>query len=149
MKPVVENKKARLEYEFVETFEAGIELFGFEVKALRAGKASLIGARIVARAGEAYLVGSTVSHYQEKNTPKSYDPERTRRLILHKKEIADIAGYEGKKGLTIIPVMVYNKNNRLKLEVAVARHKTKRDKRETLKDRDSKRELRRTLKNEY
>ena len=148
MKPVIENKKARLEYEFLETFEAGIELFGFEVKALRAGKASLVGARVVARAGEAYLVGATVSYYQEKNTPKNYDPERTRRLILHKKEIAEIGTYEGQKGLTVIPVMVYNKNNRLKLMVAVARHKTKRDKRETLKDRDSKRELRRTLKNE-
>jgi SsrA-binding protein len=145
---LVENKKAKLEYEILESFEAGIELLGSEVKALRAGKASLLGARVLARAGEAYLAGATIQPYQEKNTPKSYDPERTRRLLLSKREIADIADAEGKKGLTIIPIMVYNKKNRLKVQVAIVRHKKKHDKRETLKDRDTNRELDRTLKNQ-
>ena len=149
MKAIIENKKARLEYEFLETYEAGIELLGYEVKALRAGMASLIGSRVVVRAGEAYLAGASVRPYQEKNTPKSYDPERTRRLILHKKEIAELADSEGQKGLTIIPIMVYNKNNRLKVQIAVARHKKKHDKRETLRKRDTERDIRRTLKNEY
>ncbi len=149
MQALVENKKVRIEYELLERFEAGLELSGQEVKSLRRGSASLVGARVVVRAGEAYLVGATVTPYQEKNVPKSYDPERSRRLLLNKKEIAELSSYEGQKGLTILPIMVYNKNRRLKLEVAVARHKKKHDKRETLKERDTKRDLRRTLKNEY
>lgn len=149
MKPLIENKKARLEYEFLETFDAGMELRGFEVKALRAGQGSLLGARAVVRGGEAYLVGSTIPPYQEKNTPTSYEPDRTRRLLMTKKEIATVASYEGQKGLTIIPVMVYNANRRLKLLLAVARHKKKHDKRATLKERDTRREIDRTLKNEY
>jgi SsrA-binding protein len=148
MNALTENKKARLEYEVLEEFEAGLELFGYEVKALRAGMASLLGSRVMVRGGEAYLVGATVRPYQEKNTPGSYDPERSRRLILHKKEIAEIASAEGQKGLTILPLMVYNKNRRLKLKVAIARHKKKQDKREALKERDTKRSIRRTLKNE-
>lgn len=148
MNVAVENKKAGLEYEFVETFDAGMELKGFEVKALRAGKATLVGARVVIRAGEAYLVGATISPYQEKNTPTSYDPERPRRLLLTKKELTELAGYESGKGLTIIPVVVYN-NTKLKLKIAVARKKKKHDKRETLKARDAKRSIERTLKNEY
>lgn len=148
MKAVVENKKARLEYEILDSFEAGIELFGFEVKSLRAGKASLVGARVVIRGGEGFLSGATISTYQEKNTPKSYDPERTRRLLLNKKEIAELASKEVQKGLTIIPIMVYSKNNVLKLQVAVVRHKTKHDKRDTLKKRDAKKLIERTLKNE-
>ncbi|MBY0539439.1 SsrA-binding protein SmpB [Patescibacteria group bacterium] len=149
MGALVENKKARLEYEILESFEAGMQLFGYEVKALRMGRASLVGSRVVVRAGEAFLVGATISPYQEKNTPKTYDAERTRRLLLSKKEIADLGDTEGKKGLTIIPIMVYNKRNRLKLQVAIVRHKKKHDKRETLKDRDTKRIIDRTLKNQY
>ncbi len=148
MKAIIENKKARLEYEVLESFEAGMELFGFEVKALRSGKASLVGARVVVRGGEAYLVGATVSTYQEKNTPTSYDPERTRRLLMNKKEIAELAVKESQKGLTIIPLMVYNSSRRLKLQVAVVRHKNKHDKRETLKGREAKREIQRSLKNQ-
>lgn len=149
MKALVENKKARLEYEILESYEAGIQLLGFEVKALRAGKASLVGARVIMRGGEAYLAGATVSPYQHGNTPTSYDPERTRKLLMGKKEIAELAVKESQKGLTIIPIMVYNAHRRLKLQVAVVRHKNKHDKRDTLKDRDSKREIERTLKNEY
>jgi SsrA-binding protein len=148
MKAVIENKKARLEYEILDSYEAGMELFGFEVKALRAGKASLVGARVVVRGGEAFLSGGSISAYQEKNAPKGYDPERTRRLLLKKKEIGELSAKESGKGLTIIPIMVYNKNNVLKLQVAVVRHKTKRDKRDTLKKRDAKKLIERTLKNE-
>ena len=148
MKAVLENKKARLEYEILESFEAGMELFGFEVKSLRGGNASLVGARVVVRAGEAYLVGASISAYQEKNMPKSYDRERSRRLLLKKKEIEELSIQEDKKGLTIIPIMVYSKNNVLKLQVSVVRHKNKHDKRDTLKKRDAKKLIERTLKNE-
>lgn len=149
MKPLVENKKARMELEVLETYEAGLSLHGFEVKTLRAGQGSLAGARVLVRGGEAFLVGATIRAYQEKNAPKGYDPERARRLLLNKKEIGEIADAEGQKRLTIVPIMVYNKNRRLKLQVAIARHKNARDKREVLKSRDAKREIRRTLKNEY
>ena len=148
MKALLENKKARIELEILETYEAGMSLFGFEVKTLRAGQGSLSGARVLVRGGEAFLVGATVPPYQQKNAPENYDPERTRRLLLSKKEITEIAAAEGQKRLTIVPIMVYNKARRLKLQVAIARHKNKRDKREDLKGRDAKREIQRTLKNE-
>lgn len=144
----VENKKARLEYEFLETFEAGMELKGYEVKALRAGKASLVGARVMVRGGEAYLVGATISPYQEGNVPKGYDPERTRRLLLSKKELQELVGAESQKGLTLVPIMVYNKKRFVKLSFALARKKKKHDKRATLKDRDSKRDIDRSLKSQ-
>jgi len=144
----IENKKARLNYEMLETFEAGAELLGFEVKAVRNGMGSLEGARVMVRGGEAFLAGATISPYQVENTPKSYTPDRTRRLLLNKKELHTLAEYEGQKGLTIVPIKWYNKSRKIKLEIAVARHKKKYDKRETLKERDTKRHIDRTLKNQ-
>lgn len=143
----VENKKARLEYEFIDTYEAGMELRGYEVKALRAGKASLVGARVMVRGGEAYLVGATISPYQEGNTPKSYDPERTRRLLLSRREINELEGAES-QGLSLVPIMVYNQKRFIKLSFALARKKKKHDKRASLKERDDTRSMRRTLKGE-
>ena len=148
MRSIVEYKKARLEYEFIDTYEAGIELRGFEVKAVRAGKASLVGARVLVRASEAYLVGATISPYQEGNTPKGYDPERTRRLLLSQKELNALEGADSAKGLTIVPIMIYNRNRFLKLSFATARRKKKYDKRESLKDRDERRRIDRTLKDQ-
>ena len=144
---LVANKKARLEYELLETYEAGIELLGFEVKSLRAGQGSLEGAHVLVRGGEAYLVNMRISPYQPANTPKDYDPERSRRLLLTKSEIGELAGYEHQKGLTIVPISVYNKGRKLKLEIAVARGKKQRDKRQDLKRRDDERDIERTLKN--
>lgn len=143
---LIDNKRATFDYHILETLEAGLELLGFEVKSLRAGYGSLKGARVVARGGEAYLVGATIPPWQAANAPKSYDPERTRRLLLSAKEIARVAAAEGEKGLTIIPIAVYNKDRRLKLEIAIARGKQKQDKRETIKKRDTERDIRRTLK---
>ena len=145
---LIENKKARFNYEILETYEAGLELLGFEVKALRKSLGSLEGAHVIVRGGEAYLVGVTIPPYQPHNTPKEYDPVRTRRLLLTKKELGELSGYENKKGLTIVPLSVYNKNGRLKLSMGVARGKKKHDKREVLKKRDTDREIRRTLKTE-
>lgn len=143
---LIDNKRATFDYHILETIEAGLELLGFEVKSLRAGHGSLKGARVVARAGEAYLVGATIPPFQQANAPKSYDPERTRRLLLNAKEIARVAEAEGEKGLTIIPLGVYNRHRRLKLEIAIAKGKQKQDKRETIKKRDTERDIRRTLK---
>ncbi|MEK7555937.1 MAG: SsrA-binding protein SmpB [Patescibacteria group bacterium] len=145
MTQLVYNKKARFNYEILDTFEAGIELFGFEVKALKKKQGSFEGAHVVIRGGEAFLVGANIPPYQTANTPKSYDPERTRRLLLTKKELAELAGRENKKGLTIVPISVYSKHNKLKIEIGVARGKKKYDKRETIKKRDTEREVRREM----
>ena len=144
---LIEHKKVRLEYELLEEYEAGLELLGYEVKSLRARHGKLEGAHIVVRGGEAYLVGATIPPYQPKNTPKEYDPGRTRKLLLTQKELIALASFEGQKGLTIVPVSVYNKGSNLKLRIAVAKGKKARDKRAALKERDSKREINRTLKN--
>jgi len=96
------NRKAAFDFEILKTFEAGVELRGFEVKSLRRGLASLEGAYAIVRGGEVYLVGMTIPPYQPGNTPAAYRPDRTRRLLLKKDEIAELAGWESKKGLTII-----------------------------------------------
>ncbi len=145
---LVEHKKARLNYEVLEEFEAGLELLGTEVKSLRAGQGKLEGAHIVVRGGEAYLVGAHIPPYQPANTKEDYDPDRSRRLLLQKKELAQIAAYGDQKGLTIVPLRVYNKGKHLKLAVGAARGKKLLDKRQTLKKRDTEREMRRTLKRE-
>jgi len=143
---LVVNKKAAFDYSIIEEMEAGLELLGIEVKSLRAGRGSLRGARVVARGGEAYLVGATIPPWQMGNTPKSYDPERPRRLLLGRKEIDQILGAESQKGLTTVPLRVYNKGDKLKLSIAIARGKKKEDKRQTIKKRDDERRIRRSLK---
>jgi SsrA-binding protein len=141
---LIENKKARIRYAVQDTYSAGLELSGGEVKALRQKHGSLDGAYVIIRNGEAYVVGMTIPPYQMKNTPNGYDPERTRKLLLSKKEIAELAEIEGKKGLTIVPLEVYN-NRYLKVRIAVAKGKTSVDRREDIKKRESDIEARRVL----
>ncbi len=148
MTTLIKNKKATLNYEILNIYEAGLDLLGFEVKALRTKKGSLEGSHITVRGGEAYLLGATISPYQPLNTPTNYDPTRNRRLLLTKKEIGELAGSEGQKGLTIVPISVYSKGRYLKIEIAVVRGKKKHDKREVLKKRTAKRDIERTLKNQ-
>lgn len=143
---VLENKRVGFDYSILEEIEAGLQLHGYEVKSLRKGLGSLKGSRVVARGGEAYLVGATIPPWQPANAPKSYDPERTRRLLLNQKEIAHIASAEGEKGLTIVPLKVYNKGRNLKLLIAIARGKKKEDKRQSIRAREEKRRIQRTLK---
>jgi len=141
------NKKIRLDYEILEKLEAGIELYGFEVKAVKNKEGSLAGSYVIVRGGEVYLTNMNIPPYQPKNTPENYDPVRPRKLLLTKKEIRSLASSEAKAGLTIVPISVYNKGRKIKVEVAVVRGKKKYDKREALKKRDSDREIRRSLKN--
>lgn len=143
---LLENQRAGFDYVILEEIEAGLSLQGFEVKSLRAGHGSLKGARVVARGGEAFLIGATIPAWQAANAPKSYDPERARKLLLSQKEIAHVASAEGEKGLTIIPLKVYNKSRHLKLLIAIARGKKKEDKRHTIREREEKRRIDRTLK---
>lgn len=140
------NKKASFDYEILEKFEAGIEFFGFEVKSVQMKRGSLEGARVIVRGGEAFLIGASVPAFQPKNAPKSYEADRTRRLLLKKSEITRLADAEGQKGLTVIPISMYNKGRKIKVEIAVVRGKKKYDKRETIKKRDSEREMAREMK---
>jgi SsrA-binding protein len=144
---LVEYKKATLKYAPLESFAAGLELSGQEVKALRSKLGSLDGARVVVRGGEAFIVGMTIPAYQVANAPKSYDPERARRLLLTKKEIAYLADADGKKGLTIVPLEVYTAGKFVKARIAIVRGKGKEDRREDLKKKDAMREAGRVLKN--
>jgi len=146
MPVLLENRRARADYEALETFDAGIELFGHEVKSLRNGRGSLPGSHVIIRGGEAYLINMDIPPYQTGNTPKGYDPKRTRRLLLSKKEINELNGHDSKKGLTIVPFSVYSKGRFLKVSIAVVRGKKKHDKREAIKKRETDREIRRTLK---
>jgi len=140
---LLENRKASFNYEFLEKLDAGIELFGYEVKALRQKQGSLEGGYVVIRGKEAYLVNTSIPAYQPKNTLKGYDERRNRKLLLTKKEIHDLAAAEAKKGLTIVPISVYNKGRKIKVGLAIARGKKKYDKRESIKKRDVERDMRR------
>ena len=144
---LIEHKKARLNFEVLEEFEAGIELYGFEVKALRGKQGKLEGSHAIIRGGEAYIVGMSIPPYQPGNTPESYDPARSRRLLLTKKELAQLAGSERQKGLTLVPLRVYTKGKKLKVALALARGRKQYDKRAVLKKREAAREIDRTLKN--
>ena len=141
-----ENRKAHFNYEILEKYETGIELLGTEVKSVRNGQMSLEGAFVIVRGGECFLINTNITPYQVKNAPKDYDPLRNRKLLLTKKEIGELAGSEKNKSLTIVPLSVYNKNRKIKVEIALVKGKKKFDKRETLKKRDTDRELRREYK---
>lgn len=143
--PLIQNKKAYFNYEILEKIEAGIELLGFEVKSLKKGQGSLDGSHIVVRGGEVFVVNMLIPPYQPANTPGEYDPLRNRRLLVTKKEIGRLSKEESQKGLTIVPLSVYNKGRKLKIEIAVVRGKKKYDKRESIKKRDTDREIRRQI----
>lgn len=137
------NKRALFDYEILETYEAGIELYGFEVKSARNGQISLAGSYVVIRREEAWLLNATVPPYQPKNTPTGYEPTRPRRLLLKRSEIKELVGRSAQKGLTLVPLKVYNKKSKIKLEFGLARRKKTHDKRELLKERQHARELER------
>ncbi len=139
---LVDNKKIGMMYSITETLQSGIELFGFEVKSLRQKLGSLEGARVIVRGGEVFLVGSYIPPYQVANTPKSYDPYRTRRLLLTKAEIERLNGTEKAKTLTLVPNSLYLSKNLVKCDVALCKKKNAADKREDIKKDIAKRELR-------
>ncbi len=146
MESYIESRKVRFNYELLENYSAGVELLGFEVKSVRAGHGSLEGAHIIIRGHEAYIVGMKIDPYQIGNTPPEYDREHTRKLLLTKKEILILEEQEAKKGLTLVPLSLYNKNGKIKLAFAVGRGKKQFDKRETIKKRDTDRDISRLLK---
>ena len=139
------NRKATFDYEILDTYQAGIELLGFEVKSAKAGRGNLAGAFVTIRDGEAFLLNATIPPYQVKNTPPGYDPVRSRRLLLHKREINELVGTSSAKGLTLVPLKLYTQGPRIKLEFGLARRKKKYDKREVIKRRDIEREIGRSI----
>jgi len=141
-----ENRKVRFDYEILGKYEVGIELLGMEVKSIRNGKMSLEGAFVIIRGGEAFLINANIPPYQPNNVLKDYDLLRNRKLLMTKKEIATLAGSEKNKSLTIVPISVYNKGRKIKVEIALVKGKKKQDKRESIKKREIDREIRREYK---
>ncbi len=145
IKVVAQNKKARHDYFIEQTFEAGIVLSGTEVKSIRQGKVNLKDSYATIEHGEVFLTGMHVSPYEQGNIFNK-DPERDRKLLLHKSEINRLAGYVQQKGMTLVPLQLYFKNGKVKVELGVARGKKLYDKREDIARRDAKREIDRKLK---
>lgn len=139
----ITNKRAYFDYQIFETYEAGIALLGFEVKSVRRGSMSLRASFVTIKDGGLWLTNAVISPYQPANTPTDYDPSRSRRLLLHKKEIMHLIGKLKQRGLTMVPLRVYTKHNKIKVEIGVVRGKKQYDKREVIKKRDAERELRR------
>ncbi len=145
MPVLVENKKAYFDYEILEKFEAGLVLAGYEVKSLRNKRGNLQGSRVIIRGGEVFAVGLEIPPYQAKNMPKNFEEQRTVKLLLSKNEIEYLNGKLSQKGLTIIPLKVYTKGRKIKMEIGLARGKKKFDKREKIKERETKRKIERIL----
>ncbi|MDD2731971.1 MAG: SsrA-binding protein SmpB [Candidatus Pacebacteria bacterium] len=145
MKIFSENKKAYFNYRILEEFEAGMILTGHEVKSIKSGKISLDGSYVVLKDQEVYLIGANIAPYQAKNTPKDYDPEKARKLLLNKSEINYLIGKTRQKGLALVPLKIYTKNAKIKMVFGIAKGKKKFDKREDIKKRDTEREIKREI----
>jgi SsrA-binding protein len=145
VKLIAENRKARHEYELLERYEAGLVLTGTEVKSLRQGGASLQQAYADVREGEVWLIGAHIAEYGQGNV-HNHEPDRERKLLMHRKEIASLYGKVRERGLTLVPTRMYFKDGRAKVELALARGKEQRDKRRDLAKRDADRQIERALK---
>jgi SsrA-binding protein len=143
-KLIAENRRARHEYHFLERVEAGLALTGSEVKSLRQGHATLQRAYADARDGELWLVGLHIPAYEQASQP--HDPDRDRKLLLHRRQIDQLSSKVAERGLTLVPTRLYFKDGRAKVELALARGKEVRDKRRDIADRESKRRIERALK---
>ena len=144
-KLIVDNRRARHDYHLLDRVEAGVVLSGTEVKSLRTGQATLQQAYAEVRDGEAWLNGLHIPEYTQGNR-SNHDPDRPRKLLLHRKEIDRLYGQVREKGLTLVPTRLYFKDGRVKVEVAVARGKEHRDRRRDIAERDARRQMERELK---
>jgi len=143
---IVLNKKAKFEYHLEDRFEAGLALLGWEVKSLRQGRVSFNEAYVIIQNGEAWLIGANISPLNTASTHVKTDPTRFRKLLLHRKELAHLIGRVEQKGYTLVPIALYWKRGKVKLEIALAKGKMMHDKRKTEKERDWNREKQRILK---
>lgn len=144
----ITNRKASFDYQLQEHFEAGINLYGAEVKAVREGHVDLTGSFVRIMGSEAYLVNANIFPYEHAR-PETYDPRRTRKLLLHKKEIISLKGKMDGENLTIVPVSVYTTHGLIKVELALAKSKKKFDKKEAIKRRDIDRQIEEELKQKF
>ena len=144
-KLIADNRRARHEYHLTDRVEAGLQLTGTEVKSLREGKATLQRSYAEIRVGEAWLVGAHIPEYTQ-GSYTNHDPDRARKLLLHRREIDRLYGQVREKGFTLIPTRLYFKNGRAKVEIALARGKDVRDKRRDIAERDARRQMERALK---
>jgi SsrA-binding protein len=142
---IAENRRARFDYFIEERYEAGLALQGWEVKAMRAGRAQLTEAYVYLRGGEAFLSGAHVSPLATTSTHVTADPVRTRKLLLHQSELAGLVGAVERKGYTLVPLELYWKNGRAKVQIGLAKGKKQHDKRATEKDRDWQRDKARLM----
>ena len=142
---VVENRRARHDFQLLDRLEAGIALTGTEVKSLREGRATLQGAFGEVREGEVWLVGAHIGEYAQGNVA-NHDPDRDRKLLLHRREISSLIGKVSERGLTLVPTRLYFRDGRAKVELALARGKEARDKRRDIAEREAKRQIERALK---
>jgi SsrA-binding protein len=146
MKILAENKKVYFNYDIIEKFEAGLVLTGHEVKSIKSGRVNLAGSYVVLKNEEAFLLNATVPPYQPKNVPPDYNPSRLRKLLLQKSEIKYLIGKSQQKNLTLVPLKVYTKKGKIKLEFGLAKGRKKANKKELLKKRTVDREIERELK---
>lgn len=145
IEPVTQNRKAFHDYFIEETFEAGIMLTGAEVKSLRAGRCNLKDSYARIKSGEVFLVNTHISPYGQADGFSHQEPDRTRKLLLHKREITRLLGKTREKGYTLVPTKIYFKDGKAKVEVGLAKGKTSYDKRDDIKKRDVKREMEKAL----
>lgn len=143
---LVENKKAFFDYEILEKYQAGIVLTGQEVKSIKNKRMGLQGSFVISKDSEVFLLNANVPPYQARNIAGEYNPKRTRKLLLKKSEIKELIGKSRQRGLTMIPLKVYNDANKIKVEFAIVKGKRKIDKRETIKKREAEREIQRVIK---
>ncbi len=146
MPVLAKNKKAYHEYNILETLEAGIVLTGQEVKAAKKGRISIKGSYAKTKDEEVWLLGANIPPYQPANAPRNYDPQRKRKLLLKKRQIRRLIGKTSQKGLTLVPLKVYTKSGLIKVKIGLAKGKRQYDKREAIRKRQAKREIRRELK---
>ncbi len=139
------NKRAYFDYQILETYEAGIELKGFEVKAIKTGHINLAGSYAIIKNNQLWLLNADIPAYQPKNVPKDYDSKRTRRLLIKISEIKNLMGRVQEKGLTLLPLKVYTKNRRIKVEIGLAKSRKEFDKRAVIKKREAQRQIREKL----
>lgn len=146
-KVITDNRQARYLYEILETYEAGIQLTGTEVKSIRAGKVNLQDGYALIRDGEAWLINGHISPYTSSGQYFNHEPRRTRKLLLHREEIRKLIGKVEQQGLTLVPLKMYLKRGWVKISIGLARGKKLHDKREDIKRRDDQREMQRAMKN--
>ncbi len=146
---IASNKQAMFDYTLLKRFEAGIVLHGHEVKSVKTGHAQLKGAYVTIMHGEVFLFNGHIPAYARSRVSATYDPYRSRKLLLNKKEVMELIGNKAMQGMSVVPLSIYLSHNKIKVEIALARGKKQFEKRDSIKKRETDREIRRALKTSF